>query len=437
MSVTRARFQRSYVIAAAAAIALGAGGVVIAQDEAKGPVELADDSSGAFEVAGIDVDVAAKTADAARMGGFREAQRQGWKMLFARMTGKPITAAPGLSDSTLDGLVSGIVVEREQIGATRYIARLGVLFDRARAGQLLGVEGQVMRSPPMLTIPVLIDGGAAQTFETRTPWLKAWARFRAGASPIDYIRPTGAGADAQLLTYAQTERPNRDWWLNILDLYGAADVLVAEARLDREFPGGPVIGRFTARHGPDGLIIARFGLRTNAAAGLDAMLDEAVRRIDLAYVQALRDGRLKPDPSLKFEDVADVDLSAALSPEMPVAGTAGVEVSVETPDAAAVAAIENALRQVMGVSGTMITSLSVGSISRLQISYDGDFPMLRWALDQRGWRLDDEADGYRLRRRREGDPPIPRPAPPPPAPGAPAGSGQGGNAPQNLLPEMD
>jgi hypothetical protein len=63
--------------------------------------------------------------------------------------------------------------------------------------------------------------------------------------------------------------------------------------------------------------------------------------------------------------------------------------------------------------------------------------MLRWALDQRGWRLDDEADGYRLRRRREGDPPIPRPAPPPPAPGAPAGSGQGGNAPQNLLPEMD
>src|SRR3546814_14723793 len=86
-----------------------------------------------------------------------------------------------------------------------------------------------------------------------------------------------------LLSYAQTERPNRDWWLNILDLYGASDVLVAEARLDREYPGGPVIGRFTARHGPDGLVIKRFALRTNAAARLDAMLDAAVRRIDEAY----------------------------------------------------------------------------------------------------------------------------------------------------------
>src|SRR3546814_11352022 len=101
------------------------------------------------------------------------------------MTVKPLSASPSLSDSTLDGLVSGIVVEKEQIGSTRYIARLGVLFDRARAGQLLGVQGQVMRSPPMLTIPVLMDGSAARTFESRTPWLTAWARFRAGASPID------------------------------------------------------------------------------------------------------------------------------------------------------------------------------------------------------------------------------------------------------------
>src|SRR3546814_3173513 len=105
--------------------------------------DLADDSSRGFEVAGIEVDVTAKSPDAARMAGFREAQRQGWKMLFARMTGKPVSASPSLSDSTLDGLVSGIVVEKEQIGSTRYIARLGVLFDRARAGQLLGVQGQV------------------------------------------------------------------------------------------------------------------------------------------------------------------------------------------------------------------------------------------------------------------------------------------------------
>src|SRR3546814_16272678 len=80
---------------------------------------------------------------------------------------------------------------------------------------------------------------------------------------------------------------------------GASDVLVAEARLDREYPGGPIRGRFAARHGPDGLLLGRFALRTNAATGLDAMPDEAVKRIDEIYANALRDGRLGPAPSLK------------------------------------------------------------------------------------------------------------------------------------------
>ena len=65
---------------------------------------------------------------------------------------------PTLSDSTLDGLVSSIIVEREQIGPNRYIADLGILFDRARAGELLGVAGVERRSAPMLLIPVLIGG---------------------------------------------------------------------------------------------------------------------------------------------------------------------------------------------------------------------------------------------------------------------------------------
>ena len=426
MSVTNLRIPRSFAVAAAL-FAVTSAGVLLAQQETAGDAQTqADDSSGAFEVSGIDVDVAAKTAEAARMGGFREAQRRGWKMLFARMTGRPVSQAPGLSDSALDGLVSGIVVEREQIGPTRYIGRLGVLFDRARAGQLLGVKGQVMRSPPMLTIPVLIEGGVAQTVETRTPWMKAWARFRAGASPIDYVRPTGAGADALLLSYAQSQRPNRNWWLTILDQYGASDVLIAEARLQREYPGGPIVGRFTARHGPDGLVIARFGLRTGAASGLDAMLEQAVQRIDATYAQALRDGRLKSDPSLRFEELADVDLAIELAPDSALAGGNGVEVSIETPDSSTVASIESSLRRAAGVSGTIITSLSLGGVSRLQINYGGDFATLRWALDQQGWRLDDEPGGYRLRRRRAGEAPIPRPEPPAP-------TAESGAAPQNLL----
>ncbi|MCP5810208.1 hypothetical protein NL321_29090, partial [Klebsiella pneumoniae] len=84
----------------------------------------------------------------------------------------------------------------EMIGPRRYIARLGVLFDRARAGQILGVSGARLRSAPLLVIPVTYQGGAATVFERRTDWQRAWARFRTADSAIDYVRPNGAGIDS-------------------------------------------------------------------------------------------------------------------------------------------------------------------------------------------------------------------------------------------------
>lgn len=419
-------------VLASALLLTGGAGLLLAQDQQdSSDLAAMDDSSrGSFEVLGVDVDVSARNAKEARMLGFREAQRRGWKMLFTRMTGQPQSAAPSLSDTALDALVSAIVVEREQVGSTRYIARLGVQFDRGRAGQLLGVKGQVMRSPPMLMIPVLIEGGAAQSFEARTPWLKAWARFRAGGSAIDYIRPLGSGADPLLLSYAQSKRPNREWWLTVLDQYGASDVLVAETRLERAFPGGPVVAHFVARHGPDGDVLGRFALKTGAAAGLEALLDEGVRRIDMIYTQALRSGQLKPDPKLRFDDVPDIDLSISLAPQAAIVGAQGVEVTVETPDADAVQAIERAIRRAYGVTGTMVTSLSLGGNSRIQISYGGDLATLRWALDQQGWRIDGDVSDYRLRKRRSGEAAVPRPIS---DDESSAVAGDGDTSPQNLL----
>ena len=46
----------------------------------------------------------------------------------------------------------------------------------------------------------------------------------------------------------------------IIDLYGAADILVAEVQLQRLYPGGPARARFIARHGPDNQIVGGFTL---------------------------------------------------------------------------------------------------------------------------------------------------------------------------------
>ena len=134
--------------------------MIYAQLETSDRGILPIDSSGTLEITGIHVDVGGSDAQSARYAGWRIAQRQGFRALWAKMHKLPITQAPNLPDGVLDQIVSSINVEREQIGPNRYIADLGVLFDRARAAQFLGVEGgEVQRSVPMLLIPVMVSGG--------------------------------------------------------------------------------------------------------------------------------------------------------------------------------------------------------------------------------------------------------------------------------------
>lgn len=375
------------------------------------------DSSSSYEVTGVQVDVAAKTADAARTGGWREAQRRAWRMLWGRMNGQPANNAPRLPDSTLDSIVAGIVVENEQIGPTRYIASLGVLFDRARAGQLLGVRGQVMRSPPMLVIPVMVSGGAPASFEYRNEWQRAWARFRPGSSPVDYVRPSGTGSDPLLLNVAQSRRRGRIWWRLLLDGFGAADIVVPEVYLQRQYPGGPVVGRFVARHGPDSRVIDTFTLRIADSEALPRMLDEGVRRIDEAYSRALMDGRLRPDPTLVIEEPAapEEDIANESIADAPVLATAvGYTVYVETPDAGALNAAESGLRGVPGVRGTSTTSLALGGVTVMRVMFEGDIGSLRISLQARGWTVEEAGGALRIRRG-GGSPPAAAPAPAPPA----------------------
>lgn len=397
---------------ALAAALLLAGTAVLAQIESgeRGIAPL--DSSSSLEVNGVLVDTRGKSAMEARYAGWREAQRGGWKLLYARMRGISPADAPGIPDSTLDAIVSGIIVEREQISPTRYIAQLGILFDRARAGQLLGVSGQAARSAPMLVIPVLISGGTVTSLEIRNEWQRAWARFRTGNSAIDYVRPSGSGIDPLLLNAAQANRPGRGQWRLLLDLYGAADVIVPEVRLRRLWPGGPAIGDFTARHGPDGEVIARFTLQVPNSASIPKLLDAGVARIDAAYTRALGAGLLASDPSLIIEepeilapieekadkkDAPQADVSDGDDRSTPAAFTA-LSLQVDTPNAASVDAAEAVIRGAGGVGSATVTSLAVGGTSVIRIIYSGNVAALRSFLSARGWLLEDLGGVLRMRR---------------------------------------
>jgi hypothetical protein len=404
------RFGRLSLLAIPLGLALlGGGAMLYAQlDGAERGIAPVDSTSN-FEVDGIDVDVVAANGEQARHEGWRRAEAQGWRMLWARTTGRPAAQAPALSESVLNSIVAGIVVGQEQIGPRRYVARLGVLFDRARTGQMLGVQGLVRRSAPMLVLPVMETGSSAYSFEFRNEWQRAWAQFRTAGSPIDYVRTSGLGIDPLLLNLPQARRRGRGWWRMILDQYGASDVLIPEVTLRRLYPGGPATALFVARFGPDATEIGRFELRAASSDQIGAMMDAGVRRLDALYTRALDDGRLRPDPSLVIiappppppppdENLGGETQVIETQAPIPSGPINSFNVQVETPDAPAVQRAEIGVSQVPGVTSALTTSLALGGTSVMRVTYAGDAAGFRAALQAQGWRVTGSGSTLRIAR---------------------------------------
>lgn len=405
-------------IGTACALALAVAGIarLVAQvegDRGINPVATSHD----IEIGGIEINTTGKTAEEARQAGWEEARRKAWEK----------AGGPKIPDAQIESFVASIVVEREQIGPRRYIATLGVIFDRARAGQFLSAaEGVAARhSAPMLTLPVLYSGGVAQVYEVRGPWQAAWAQFKAPTSGIDYVRPSGSGGDSLLLTAGQTSRRSRAWWGNIVGQFDASDILIPVARLERQWPGGPVRGTFTARYGPDSVSLGSFTLTANREAELPAMLANAVKRIDAMYNEALARGDLKPDATLSQQNELDPALAAiiaaaakmeaanapaasadpAATPTPTPSATPTAEAKISTitvqfasPDAKALDAVLSSVRSVPGVRGAATTSLAMGGTSVMRVTFAGSIDELRDALKARGWSVSAGANALSIRR---------------------------------------
>lgn len=395
--------------------AVGIAGGLYAQLETNDRGILPLDSSNTLEIGGIHVDVGGADAQSARYAGWRVAQRQGFRLLWAKMHNAPVNQAPSLPDGTLDQIVSSINVEREQIGPSRYIADLGVLFDRARAAPFLGVEGgQVSHSVPMLLIPITVSAGTATSVELRNAWQRAWAQFRTSQSPIDYVRISGMGADPLLVNAAQTKRPGRGWWRNLLEMYGAADILVAEVQLQRLYPGGPARARFIARHGPDNEIVGGFTLTAPNSEGVPAMMAEGARRIDGLFAQAMAAGRLTRDSSLDLPPPPVLpQLPEAKAPAASPVRSYQVQVIGKNVNFYNFAMAH--LRTLPGVESATPQQINPGGTSYILVTYQGDISQLAAALSGRGWIVEFAGTVVKIHSDTDKPPAMPPPPVQPPA----------------------
>lgn len=393
--------------AAVLAVATITGVQLLAQIEGdRGIAPLANSQD--IQVNGISVDVTAKTGAQARIDGWKLAEKEAWKKL----------GGPDMPTESIDAMVTSVVIGHEQVGPKRYIATLGVIFDKAKAGQYVGAgAGSGPRSAPLLLIPMLDSGGVRQVFEVRGPWQRAWAEFQAAASPVDYVRPTGSGGESLILTAGQTSRRSRLWWRTVLGQFDASDVVMPVARLERQWPGGPIKGTFTARYGPDNSLIGSVTLRASNASGIAQMLDEGARRIDELYIRALNDGRLRPDPSLIIEEPVDPDALAIenaadavvetvdLPTMTSTTGTTSFAIQFDTPDVGSIGAGESTVRAIPGVRSASTSSLALGGTSVMQVSFEGTVDMLRNGLQARGYNVTVSGTTLRITRRQAPQPP--------------------------------
>ena len=407
---------RSALLPAVALAALVGGGTLVAQMESGDRVILPIDSSGTLEIGGIKVDVAGKDAASARYAGWRIAQREGYRALWAKTNKRPISEAPTLSDSVLDSLVASIVVQNEQIGPNRYIAELGILFDRSRAGALLGVGGPQRRSAPMLLIPLTTSAGSVTSVELKNAWQRAWAQYRTSQSAIDYVRVSGMGVDPLLVNAAQARRPGRSWWRNIIDLYGTSNVLIAEVSLKRLYPGGPARAAFTGRFGPDGDRLGSFELTARDSADIPRMMAEGVDRMDELFTRALASGVFVHDRSLDMPPPPPpVEEEVAEPVAKPTDRAVALALFVSASDGTT---LTNALGQIRSING--VQSVGEDASGALIVNYRGDLGTLRNALSAGGWSV--SLSGGVLRSSRGAAAPVappvapPAAAPPPPAP---------------------
>lgn len=412
--------------ALAAVLALGVlgGGYAIVLAQVSGERGIAPTASSSdIEVRNIKVDERGDNALDARNNAWRNALKQAWK----RVNGPPI------SDGQLSSLVSAIVIQRERVGPRRYIATLGVIFDRQRAGRYLGRGKQARASAPMLLIPVTASAGTYTAFEQRNPWQRAWADFNPGTSRIDYVRPSGAGGDSLLLNFGQTGRRSRAWWRSTLDQYSAADVLIPIVRLEHNYPGGPISGTFVARYGPANTVLDSFTMDADNPDALPDMLNEAVARMDGIFEEALSAGKLKPDPTLNIGAFGSVDPAIARlveigrairareatkrsaqqgdtgdtavanidqpnTPTVSAATSSNYTVQFSSPDAASFDAALSSVRGAPGVGGVSVTSTAMGGTSVMSVRFTGSLDELAAALRARGFNVSQGAGALAISR---------------------------------------
>ncbi len=246
---------------------------------------------------GVEVDVTAETAAAAREAAHAEGHVKAMRKLLARLLPR---AEQGrlrqLEAEEILAYVQDFEVAHERTSDVRYLASLTFRFKPEPMRELLRANGLLhaeTMSKPVVVLPVFGTAGEAKLWDEDNPWWAAWAARPPGGWLVPLVVPLG---DLNDLTAIDAERAlagDAEGLSAIARRYGAEDVLVTQAvRLDDLETGQPTLQVGTSRFGRHAqqTVIANYvqapeetppQLLARAADAVDAELQEAWKQSNL------------------------------------------------------------------------------------------------------------------------------------------------------------
>ncbi len=333
----------------------------------------------AFIVRGIQVDVTADAAAAARDAAHAQVQLEAFQRLMARLLPLgEMAAVAAVEPRQVVEFVTDFEVANERTSDVRYLADITVRFNPGAVRRFLANNGLAHAetlSKPVAVVPIFGAAHEARLWEQGNPWWAAWATRPPDGALVPLIVPLGDLDDIAGINAEQALNGEMAALSDLARRYGADDVLITQAILN----GDPALGPVSLQIGT-----SRFGRRQQNTT-IETFIQGAEEDLPALYARAIGIVAQGVREDWKQRNLLRPGQALRITVAVPVSGLSDW------------LKIRRRLGRVAGVARSEIVTLSRGR-GELDISFVGDEQQLALAMSQNDLDLTyDEAVGWLLR----------------------------------------
>ncbi len=191
-------------------------------------------TTNAFIVSDVHVDVTAATAADARKQAISQGERRAFERLLARLTlSYDRSNLPQVNQEDISEYVRDFSVSNAKNSTVRYLADLSFRFKPREVRALLrdlGIEFAETVSKPVLVLPVYEVAGAVALWDEPNPWRKFWSAKSTSEGLVPIVLARGDLQDLRAIGGEQAIRGDIQRLTAIGSRYNVTTVLVAHAK---------------------------------------------------------------------------------------------------------------------------------------------------------------------------------------------------------------